>query len=131
MTFTGQQIHKIPGTNYSGSSSSRNGSLSNDDYGGSASFKAKMESLQDPTNTNLYMEGLPLDTNHAVSPFNFTRYGFGVNLSSKDLLELVAPYKIVSNRFFYTKLSDPPRIIAFVRYVCIFSFKTADSMMLI
>ena len=27
------------------------------------------------------------------------------------------PYKIKSSRFFKTKLSNPPRIIAFVRYV--------------
>lgn len=30
---------------------------------------------------------------------------------------LVAPHSIRSSRFFQTKLSDPPRIIAFVRFV--------------
>ena len=30
---------------------------------------------------------------------------------------LVSPYNIKSSRFFETKLSHPPRIIAFVRYV--------------
>lgn len=29
------------------------------------------------------------------------------------------PYKIKSSRFFKTKLSNPPRIIAFVRYVSV------------
>lgn len=33
----------------------------------------------------------------------------------------MVPYKIKSSRFFKTKLSDPPRIIAFVRYVQTFA----------
>ncbi|KAF9479459.1 hypothetical protein BDN70DRAFT_790290, partial [Pholiota conissans] len=61
------------------------------------SFKAKMESLQDPTSTNLYMEGLPL------------------SIDEPTLAALVAPHAISSSRFFHTRLSNPPRIIAFVR----------------
>ena len=67
-----QQIHKIPGTAYaqanlapSGSSTPSwdgqggfsGGSVGGGSTGGDASFKAKMESLHDPTSTNLYMEG--------------------------------------------------------------------------
>ena len=67
-----QQIHKIPGTTYaqgnlapSGSSSpswNEQGEISGGSVGGGstagdATFKAKMESLHDPTSTNLYMEG--------------------------------------------------------------------------
>ncbi|KIM38070.1 hypothetical protein M413DRAFT_39972, partial [Hebeloma cylindrosporum] len=108
-----QQIHKIPGTTYaqgtlppssasswdeqgpSGASSadgSSGGSLAAD-----ASFKAKMESLHDPSSTNLYMEGLPL------------------SIDEPTLSALVSPHRISSSRFFQTRLSNPPRIIAFVR----------------
>jgi hypothetical protein len=67
-----QQVHKIPGTTYaqvnlaaSGSSTpswDETGGISGASVGGAstagdASFKAKMESLHDPTSTNLYMEG--------------------------------------------------------------------------
>jgi hypothetical protein len=71
--FSLQQIHKIPGTTYAqgtlppSSASSwdeqgpSGGSSADGSSGGSlaadASFKAKMESLHDPTSTNLYMEG--------------------------------------------------------------------------
>ena len=47
--------------------------------------------------TNLYMEGLPLSIELAT------------------LQALVQPYKIMSSRLFQTRLSNPPRIIAFVR----------------
>ena len=66
-----QQIHKIPGTTYaqgylaaSGSSTTSwdgkdeiSGSSVGGVSAGDASFKVKMESLHDPTSTNLYMEG--------------------------------------------------------------------------
>lgn len=35
----------------------------------------------------------------------------------QSLAALTLPHKIKSSRFFKTKLSNPPRIIAFVRYV--------------
>lgn len=41
-------------------------------------------------------------------------------MALQSLAALVLPYKIKSSRFFKTKLSNPPRIIAFVRYVQIF-----------
>ncbi|KAF4616707.1 hypothetical protein D9613_008372 [Agrocybe pediades] len=109
-TFS-KQIHKIPGTTYAGApsqssswegqalvsdGSSRGGSL-NGELSSEASFKAKMESLQDPTSTNLYMEGLPL------------------SIDEPTLAALVSPHRIISSRFFQTRLSNPPRIIAFVR----------------
>ncbi|EKM76942.1 hypothetical protein AGABI1DRAFT_44130, partial [Agaricus bisporus var. burnettii JB137-S8] len=61
------------------------------------SFKRRMESLQDPMSTNLYMEGLPL------------------SIDEPTLSALVSPHRISSSRFFQTRLSHPPRIIAFVR----------------
>ncbi|KAI5117830.1 hypothetical protein M0805_003307 [Coniferiporia weirii] len=60
-------------------------------------FREKMEKLKDAKSTNLYMEGLPL------------------TIDDVSLAALVSPHKIVSSRFFQTKLSDPPRMIAFVR----------------
>ncbi|KAH8115921.1 hypothetical protein DFH11DRAFT_1246151 [Phellopilus nigrolimitatus] len=60
-------------------------------------FREKMEKLKDGRSTNLYMEGLPL------------------TIDDVSLAALVSPHKIVSSRFFQTKLSDPPRMIAFVR----------------
>ncbi|KAF9525449.1 hypothetical protein CPB83DRAFT_859584 [Crepidotus variabilis] len=100
-TFS-KQIHKIPGTNYTAgpstsSSSSWQASLSSENLSTSASFKAKMESLHDPSSTNLYLEGLPL------------------SIDETALSALVTPHRIVSSRFFQTRLSNPPRIIAFVR----------------
>lgn len=58
-----------------------------------------MEQLKDTSSTNLYMEGLPLSIDEVM------------------MAALVRPYKICSSRFFQTKLSNPPRMIAFVRYV--------------
>ncbi|PPQ78268.1 hypothetical protein CVT25_011727 [Psilocybe cyanescens] len=110
-TFS-KQIHKIPGTTYAQGSippaaswegpglctgvDSTEGSTT-DSLGADASFKAKMESLQDPTSTNLYMEGLPL------------------SIDEPTLAALISPHRISSSRFFQTRLSNPPRIIAFVR----------------
>ncbi|CAA7268871.1 unnamed protein product [Cyclocybe aegerita] len=106
-TFS-KQVHKIPGTIYgqahasttgsweSGHASSRSSSVG-DVLDSNGSFKAKMESLQDPTSTNLYMEGLPL------------------SIDEPTLAALVSPHRIISSRFFQTRLSNPPRIIAFVR----------------
>jgi hypothetical protein len=61
------------------------------------SFKYRMERLKDKQSTNLYMEGLPL------------------GIDEPTLGALVAPHAIKSSRFFQTRLSHPPRIIAFVR----------------
>ncbi|KAM6492239.1 hypothetical protein JOM56_011963 [Amanita muscaria] len=103
-TFS-KQVHKIPGISYtqlpppsteSGLSLSdkwNQKSAAEDDM----SFKEKMENLHDPTSTNLYMEGLPLSIDEAT------------------LSALVSPHRISSSRFFQTRLSNPPRIIAFVR----------------
>ncbi|CAK5282507.1 unnamed protein product [Mycena citricolor] len=112
-TFS-KQVHKIPGTVYATVSSHHGDEHSQNDQslhtGGSVgassewddvsatdSFKAKMERLADRTSTNLYIEGLPLSIDDAT------------------LAALVSPYAIRSSRFFQTKLSHPPRIIAFVR----------------
>jgi hypothetical protein len=81
-----QQIHKIPGTAYAsintnrstatlsihGSESSEKCDLSGwtgefEGGSGSDSFKARMEKLQDNNSTNLYIEGLPLSIDDAVS----------------------------------------------------------------
>ncbi|KAJ6588880.1 hypothetical protein B0H19DRAFT_1057985 [Mycena capillaripes] len=62
-----------------------------------STFKAMMECLSDKNSMNLYIEGLPLSINKA------------------RLAALVSPYSIRSSRFLQTKLSTPPRIIAFVR----------------
>lgn len=59
-----------------------------------------MEQLKDTSSTNLYMEGLPMSIDDVM------------------MAALVRPHKICSSRFFQTKLSDPPRMIAFVR--CVF-----------
>lgn len=64
-----------------------------------AVFRAKMERLKDANSTNLYIEGLPL------------------SIDENTLAALVSPHQIKSSRLFQTKLSDPPRIIAFVRLV--------------
>ncbi|KAI0064866.1 hypothetical protein BV25DRAFT_1836704 [Artomyces pyxidatus] len=95
-----KQIHKIPGTSYASLASS--GTLSPSPSISSASdggetFKARMERLKDEASTNLYIEGLPL------------------SIDEPTLGALVAPHAIKSSRFFQTRLSDPPRIIAFVR----------------
>ncbi|KAF8655598.1 hypothetical protein AX16_003019 [Volvariella volvacea WC 439] len=103
-TFS-KQIHKIPGTPYAqmhqhedlpappAPSSWQKDGREN----GEASFKAKLESLHDPASTNLYIEGLPL------------------TIDEPTLGALVSPHRINSSRFFQTRLSSPPRIIAFVR----------------
>ncbi|KAI0635328.1 hypothetical protein C8Q77DRAFT_1156630 [Trametes polyzona] len=85
-----KQVHKIPGTAYASAPSACA-------TGPADSFKAKMEQLRDEASTNLYMEGLPLDIDEIA------------------LRAMVSPYRIMSFRFFTTRLSDPPRIIAFVR----------------
>jgi hypothetical protein len=88
-------VHKIPGTSYANVPASARVAVDQDP----ASFKFKMERLADTASTNLYMEGLPL------------------SIDEPTLAALVAPNTIKSSRFFQTKLSHPPRIIAFVRYV--------------
>ncbi|KAJ2912828.1 hypothetical protein MD484_g7578, partial [Candolleomyces efflorescens] len=105
-TFS-KQVHKIPGTIYAQVNTNMQGSDGNSSgyhwNGGDvlddeeASFKARMEALADPTSTNLYMEGLPL------------------SMDEPTLSALVSPHRVVSSRFFQTRLSNPPRIIAFVR----------------
>ncbi|KAG2054309.1 hypothetical protein BDR06DRAFT_421778 [Suillus hirtellus] len=85
-----KQIHRIPGTVYAQQSPSQ---IEHDED----SFKARMEKLKDGSSTNLYIEGLPL------------------SIDEESLTALVHPYTIKSSRFFKTKLSEPPRIIAFVR----------------
>ncbi|KAI0777265.1 hypothetical protein BD413DRAFT_466980 [Trametes elegans] len=85
-----KQVHKIPGTAYASAPAACN-------TGPADSFKSKMEQLRDTGSTNLYMEGLPLSVNEEA------------------LRALVAPYRIMSSRFFQTRLSNPPRVIAFVR----------------
>ncbi|KAJ7466820.1 hypothetical protein B0H11DRAFT_1869691 [Mycena galericulata] len=108
-TFS-KQIHKIPGTMYTHASSSAPQppvpssatsaspkTVSGSGSGADSTFKAKMERLADKASTNLYIEGLPLSIDDAT------------------LGALVSPYSIRSSRFFQTKLSTPPRIIAFVR----------------
>ncbi|KAG2129325.1 hypothetical protein BD769DRAFT_1356300 [Suillus cothurnatus] len=85
-----KQIHRIPGTVYAQQSPSQ---IEHDED----SFKARMEKLKDGSSTNLYIEGLPL------------------SIDEESLAALVQPYTIKSSRFFKTKLSEPPRIIAFCR----------------
>ncbi|KAG6331810.1 hypothetical protein ID866_7278 [Astraeus odoratus] len=86
-----KQVHRIPGTIYA----QQNIAQPTDQDPNS--FKARMEKLKDESSTNLYIEGLPL------------------SIDDESLASLMAPFKIKSSRFFKTKLSDPPRIIAFVR----------------
>ena len=94
-------MHKIPGTEYASVSVDSNlpNALSTATVTDPErdTFKTNMERLKDPNSTNLYMEGLPLTINESI------------------LTALVSPYKIMSNRLFQTRLSDPPRMIAFVR----------------
>ncbi|KAF7329103.1 hypothetical protein MKEN_00170800 [Mycena kentingensis (nom. inval.)] len=105
-----KQAHKIPGTIYahprpapastsesSGNASSVHGWEQEGSLSGDSTFKEKMERLSDKRSTNLYIEGLPLTIDEAT------------------LAALVSPYSIRSSRFFQTRLSNPPRIIAFVR----------------
>ncbi|OBZ78347.1 DNA mismatch repair protein msh-2 [Grifola frondosa] len=93
-----KQIHKIPGTIYSTApSATPSPALGSSEASQADSFKLRMEQLKDQSSTNLYMEGLPL------------------SIDERTLTALVAPYNIMSSRFFQTRLSSPPRIIAFVR----------------
>lgn len=87
-----KQIHKIPGTVYANSVALPPSATDPPD-----SFKSRMDRLKDTGSTNLYIEGLPLD------------------IESQTLQALVSPYRIMSSRLFQTRLSSPPRIIAFVR----------------
>lgn len=96
--FIPQQIHKIPGTSYATAHADSALNLPPRADGAPDTFKSKMERLKDPNSTNLYMEGLPL------------------SIDEPTLQALVNPFRIMSSRFFRTRLSNPPRIIAFVRY---------------
>ncbi|KZT38669.1 hypothetical protein SISSUDRAFT_722721 [Sistotremastrum suecicum HHB10207 ss-3] len=97
-----KRTHRIPGTSLeaptftpaSPATVFPNGLNSNHE-----SFSAKMERLSDLDSTNLYIEGLP------------------VNADANTLESLVAPHRIKSSRIFPSKLSNPPKLIAFVRYV--------------
>ncbi|KAL6300778.1 hypothetical protein BKA93DRAFT_752487 [Sparassis latifolia] len=77
-----QRIHYIPNMNTPGTHAP-------DSY--------KVQSTQDLSSTNLYMQDLPLSTDET------------------DLAVLVRPYRIISSRIFRTRLSNPPGIIAFAR----------------
>ncbi len=92
-----QQVHKIPGTPYATLNADSDVALPAATTETADSFKARMERLKDMSSTNLYMEGLPL------------------SIDEPTLQALVNPYRIMSSRFFQTRLSNPPRIIAFVR----------------
>ncbi|KZS95190.1 hypothetical protein SISNIDRAFT_452539 [Sistotremastrum niveocremeum HHB9708] len=95
-----KRTHRIPGTSLeaptftpaSPATVFPNGLNSNHE-----SFSAKMERLSDLDSTNLYIEGLP------------------VNADANTLESLVAPHRIKSSRIFPSKLSNPPKLIAFVR----------------
>ena len=91
-------MHKIPGTTYADAHADAAAAVPQVSAENPDSFKHKMEKLKDTASTNLYMEGLPL------------------SIDEETLQALVSPYRIMSSRFFRTRLSNPPRIIAFVRY---------------
>ncbi|KAF5350793.1 hypothetical protein D9758_010351 [Tetrapyrgos nigripes] len=121
-TFS-KQVHKIPGLPYTqtGPTWEQDSTVTNTGSGHRAAgasvgsgqtFKSKMEKFSDPNSTNVYMEGLPLSIDEAVSVVFFFFLLF-VPLGS--LAALVSPHRIKSQRFFQTRLSNPPRIIAFVR----------------
>ncbi|KAK1224885.1 hypothetical protein PQX77_012198 [Marasmius sp. AFHP31] len=106
-TFS-KQVHKIPGIPFAQSqqqqqqdnptpSAPNSGMHSDVAPSQPPTFKGKMERLADPSSTNLYIEGLPL------------------SIDEPSLVALVSPHRIKSSRFFQTRLSNPPRIIAFVR----------------
>ncbi|KAI0264632.1 hypothetical protein BC834DRAFT_843931 [Gloeopeniophorella convolvens] len=92
-----KSLHPIPGTRYASLSSSTSQSSQSSSSTEADTFKAKMERLKDESSTNLYVEGLPL------------------SIDEPTMAALVAPYAIKSSRFFQTRLSHPPRTIAFVR----------------
>ncbi|KNZ73264.1 hypothetical protein J132_08033 [Termitomyces sp. J132] len=81
---------------------------------GSAAFKAKMESLHDKSSTNLYMEGFSLFV--TIIPRTNPPLSLPLSIDEQTLAALVSPHRISSSRFFQTRLSNPPRIIAFVRF---------------
>ncbi|KAG5721815.1 hypothetical protein E4T56_gene7995, partial [Termitomyces sp. T112] len=81
---------------------------------GSAAFKAKMESLHDKSSTNLYMEGFSLFV--TIMPRTNPPLSLPLSIDEQTLAALVSPHRISSSRFFQTRLSNPPRIIAFVRF---------------
>ncbi|TFY82222.1 hypothetical protein EWM64_g1792 [Hericium alpestre] len=119
-----KQIHKIPGTSYATLAASASGGLSPSpsissasDSGTGETFKNRMERLRDEGSTNLYMEGLPLSIDEAVriSQYFHVQRTLTVWLCVQTLTALVNPFPIKSSRFFQTRLSHPPRIIAFVR----------------
>lgn len=94
-----KNFHPIPGTRYAALPTSEapvSPSSSSPGPDGDT-FKSRMERLRDESSTNLYIEGLPL------------------SIDEPTMAALVAPYAIKSSRFFQTRLSHPPRTIAFVR----------------
>ncbi|TCD65452.1 hypothetical protein EIP91_002665 [Steccherinum ochraceum] len=92
-----KRVHKIPGTTYAAAHVDQAPAPPVSSGTEKDTFKARMERLHDTASTNLYMEGLPMDINEPT------------------LSALVSPYKIMSSRFFQTRLSVPARVIAFVR----------------
>ena len=132
-------MHKIPGTPYAAPKPypTPHAGIGHEQFGddpSDVSFKEKMERLHDFTSTNLYIEGyvlrnallppcahqnrfhsLPLSIDEPVCVHR-SAYMSLAN-APQTLSALVAPHQIKSSRFFQTKLSNPPRIIAFVRYV--------------
>ncbi|KAG1763310.1 hypothetical protein EDD22DRAFT_777237 [Suillus occidentalis] len=101
------QIHRIPGTVYAQQSPSQ---IEHDED----SFKARMEKLKDGLSTNLYIEGLPLSIDEEACGTDVYISNI-IYMRTQSLATLVHPYTIKSSRFFKTKLSEPPRIIAFYR----------------
>jgi hypothetical protein len=97
------------------------------------SFKERMEQLKDELSTNLYIEGysflfsfpfctltishsLPLTIDEPVCTSSFISVTWVDAILGQTLAALMAPHKIMSSRLFQTRLSHPPRTIAFVRY---------------
>ncbi|KAJ7214337.1 hypothetical protein GGX14DRAFT_696599 [Mycena pura] len=110
---------------------------------GDSTFKARMERLSDRASTNLYIEGCVAGLSSFPRALLARADGAGVQAAAEHrrrgecalrrvlslvlsarrgltgrgqtLAALVSPYAIRSSRFFQTRLSTPPRIIAFVR----------------
>lgn len=99
LTSFSKRVHKIPGTTYAAAHVDQAPAPPVSSGTEKDTFKSRMERLHDTASTNLYMEGLPMDINEPT------------------LSALVSPYKIMSSRFFQTRLSVPARVIAFVRSV--------------
>ena len=84
-------------------------------------FKTKMERLADRNSTNLYFEGrirfifLPFSILVRSSSLVDVNVSLPLSIDEPTLAVLVSPYHTKSWRFFQTKLSDLPRIIAFFR----------------